>query len=196
MELMRHSATCGILAGGASARMGENKALLEFRGKPLIQHQIELLSPLFKEVIVGANDPAPYAPFNVRVVPDLLAERCALTGIHALLKGANRPRVFVVACDMPFLNPALIEKLFAVPGEPDVVVPESDRGLEPLHAFYGPSCIKAIEDSSRRGAWKVSDFYAGVRVERVRILDADWRVEGRSPFLNANTPEEWRSAAP
>jgi molybdopterin-guanine dinucleotide biosynthesis protein A len=193
---MRHSATCGILAGGASARMGENKALLEFRGKPLIQRQIELLAPLFKEVIVGANDPAPYAPFNVRVVPDLLAERCALAGIHALLKGASRPRVFVVACDMPFLNPRLIEKLVIVPDNFDVVVPESDRGLEPLHAVYGPWCIQAIEDSARRGAWKVSDFYARVRVERLRVADADWLVDGRSPFLNANTPDEWRGAAP
>lgn len=193
---MRHSATCGILAGGAGSRMGQNKALMEFRGKPLIRHQIEILAPMFKEVIVGANDPAPFAPFNVRVVPDLLPERCSLTGIHALLKAAVRPRVFVVACDMPFLNPALIEKLYSTPGEPDVVIPESDRGLEPLHAFYGPWCLQAIEQSAGRQSWKVTDFYAGVRVEKVRINDKDWLVDGRSPFLNANTPEEWRTAAP
>ena len=189
-------ATAGILAGGASSRMGRNKALMEFRGTPLIRRQIELLSPIFQEVIVGANDPAPYAPFKVRVVPDLLAERCALTGIHALLKAAAGPRVFVVACDMPFLNPALIEHLDATPGEPDVIVPESDRGLEPLHAFYGASCIPAIEQAAARGAWKVTDFYAGVRVEKVRIRDSEWRVDGRSPFLNANTPDEWRTAGP
>jgi molybdopterin-guanine dinucleotide biosynthesis protein A len=188
--------TCGILAGGSSSRMGQNKALLEFRGKPLIRHQIELLEPLFREVIVGANDAAPYAPFNVRVVPDLLSERCALTGIHALLRGAAGSRVFVVACDMPFLHPSLIQALAEVPGGPDVVVPESDRGLEPLHALYGPGCISAIEESARRGDWKVAGFYAAVRVERVRIRDGDWLVEGRSPFLNANTPDEWRTAGP
>lgn len=193
---MRPAATCGILAGGPSSRMGRNKALLEFRGEPLLRRQIDLLSPLFEEVIVGANDPAPFAPFNVRVVPDQLAERCALTGIHAVLKAARHPRVFVVACDMPFLNPALIRTLSSVPGEPDVVVPESDRGLEPLHAFYGPACIEAIEACAGRGAWKVSDFYAQVRVERIRIRDSEWLVDGRSPFLNANTPEDWRSAAP
>jgi molybdopterin-guanine dinucleotide biosynthesis protein A len=193
---MRHSVTCGILAGGPSSRMGQNKALMEFRGKPLLQRQIALLSPLFKEVIVAANDPVPYAPFNVRVVPDLLGERCALTGIHAVLKTASRPRVFVIACDMPFVNPALIEMMFAVPGNPDVVVPESDRGLEPLHAYYGPWCIGAIEDSARRGAWKVTDFYDQVRVARVPVKVADWLVDGQSPFLNANTPDEWRRAAP
>lgn len=193
---MRHSATCGILAGGSSTRMGRNKALLDFRGRPLIRHQIELLSPLFEAVMVGANDPGPYAPFGVPVVPDLLPERCSLTGIHALLRGAGGGRVFVVACDMPFLNPALVEKLLAVPGEADVVVPESDRGLEPLHAVYGPGCVAAIEASARRGAWKATDFHARVRVERIRIRDAEWAVDGRSPFLNANTPDEWRTAAP
>lgn len=193
---MRHAVTCGILAGGASSRMGRNKALMTFRGKPLIRHQIDVLSPLFKEVIIGANDPEPYRSFGVRVVPDLLPERCSLAGIHALLNAAIRPRVFAVACDMPFLNPALIQKMLEVPGEPDVVVPESDRGLEPLHALYGPWCVAAIEDCAQRGAWKVTDFYAAVRVHKVRATDAEWRVDGKSPFLNANTPEEWRSAAP
>jgi molybdopterin-guanine dinucleotide biosynthesis protein A len=104
--------------------------------------------------------------------------------------------VFVVACDLPFLNAALIERLLALPGAFDIVVPESDRGLEPLHAVYDRSCIASIEDAARRGAWKVSDFYSGLRVERMRVRDADWLVDGRSPFLNANTPGEWRSAAP
>src|SRR6185436_6064223 len=98
---MRHAATCGILAGGASSRMGQNKALLPFRGKPLLQQQIDLLSPLFDELLLGANDPAPYSQFKIRVVPDLLTERCALTGIHALLQAASRPRVFALGCDMP-----------------------------------------------------------------------------------------------
>jgi molybdopterin-guanine dinucleotide biosynthesis protein A len=193
---MRHAVTCGILAGGASSRMGQNKALMPFRGKPLIRHQIDLLSPLFKEVIIGANDPETYASFGVRVVPDLLKERCSLTGIHALLNAAIRPRVFAVACDMPFLSPALIEKMLEISDEPDVVVPESDRGLEPLHALYGPWCVGAIEECAQRGAWKVTDFYATVRVHRMRVQDAEWLVDGRSPFLNANTPDEWGSAAP
>jgi molybdopterin-guanine dinucleotide biosynthesis protein A len=97
---------------------------------------------------------------------------------------------------MPFLNPSLIEHLYRTPGEPDVIVPESDRGPEPLHAFYGPWCVAAIEESAQRGSWKVTDFYARVRVEKVRIRDAEWAVDGRSPFLNANTPDEWRTAAP
>ena len=176
--------------------MGQNKALMDFRGKPLIRRQIDLLSPIFEEVIIGANDPAPYAAFGLRVVPDLLPERCALTGIHALLAAAKHDRVFVVACDMPYLHEVLINSLFLFLGEFDAIVPESEHGLEPLHAFYRKSCLPAIEACAARGAWKVSDFYASLNVRRPRILEKDWSTDGFSPFFNANTPDEWRTAAP
>ena len=84
--------------------MRRNKALLPFRGKPLIRHQLDLLQPLFSEILISANNPAPYADLGIRVVPDIFAEPCSLSGIHALLEAVTAPRLFVVACDMPFLN--------------------------------------------------------------------------------------------
>jgi molybdopterin-guanine dinucleotide biosynthesis protein A len=193
---MRHPISCGILAGGASSRMGKNKALLEFRGRPLIVQQIELLSPIFDEILIGANDPAPYAALNLRVVPDLLPERCSLTGIHALVKAARREQVFVVACDMPFLNADLIRVMIAESGNWDAVIAETERGPEPLHALYSKACLPAIEESARQGRWKVTDFYASVRCLPLKFVEEQWRVGGRSPFTNANTPDEWRAAEP
>jgi molybdopterin-guanine dinucleotide biosynthesis protein A len=187
---------CGILAGGASRRMGRNKALLPFRGKPLIRHQLDLLLPLFSEILLSANDPKPYSGLGLRVVPDLFAEPCSLSGIHALLKAVTAPRVFVVACDLPFLNPALIRRLLEVPGDFDVIVPESDQGLEPLHAIYSRSCIPAIELAAANANWKVSGFYEGLWVDWLPISDGDWLVNGRSPFTNANTPDDWKHAGP
>ena len=187
---------CGILAGGASRRMGRNKALLPFRGKPLIRRQIDLLAPLFPEILISANDPAPYSPLGLRVVPDLFAEPCSLSGIHALLKAATAPRVFVVACDLPFLSPSLIRKLLQVPGDFDVIVPESDEGLEPLHAIYSRTCIPAIEKAAGDSNWKVSGFYTGLWIDTVTVSDGEWLVEGRSPFTNANTPEDWSQTEP
>jgi len=193
---MRHPVTCGIVAGGASARMGRNKALLPFRGRPLLERQLDLLRPLFDRVLVAANDPAPFAPFGVEVVPDLLAERCALTGVHAVLSAARTGHAFVVACDLPFLNTGLIESLLGRREGNDVVVPESNRKIEPLHAVYARACLPAIEDSARRGEWKVDRFFPAVRSCVVPVRTVDWLVEGRSPFFNANTPAEWDSAAP
>jgi molybdopterin-guanine dinucleotide biosynthesis protein A len=187
---------CGILAGGASTRMRRNKALLPFRGKPLIQHQLDLLQPLFSEILISANNPAPYAPFGVRVVPDIFAEPCSLSGIHALLEAVTAPRLFVVACDMPFLNPDLIQRMLEVPGDFDVIVPETEEGLEPLHAIYSRSCLPAIERSAKARRWKISDFYEGLWVDQMAVRTAVWLVEGRSPFLNANTPDQWHETAP
>lgn len=189
-------AACGILAGGASRRMGRNKALLPFRGKPLLQHQLDLLSPMFSEILISANDPAPYAPFNLRVVPDVFAEPCSLSGIHALLKAATAPRVFVVACDLPFLHPGLVRKMLRVTGGFDVVVPETADGLEPLYAIYSQSCVPAIEAAAAESRWKVTDFYLGLWVDRLEVDVNDWLVEGRSPFTNANTPDDWSRAEP
>ncbi len=188
--------SAGILAGGASSRMGENKALLDFRGRPLVQHQLDLLRPLFQEVLIGANQPLPFAGFGARIVPDLLPARCSLVGVHALIAAASTPYVFAVACDLPFLNPDLIRYLVDQREQTDVVLPYSDRGPEPLHAVYGKTCLPAIESAARRGDWKMTSFLADVRVARVDVREAAWAVEGRSPFTNANTPDEWRAAAP
>ena len=193
---MAHPATCGILAGGGSTRMGANKALLPFQGRPLLARQIEILSPLFETLLLSANDPEPFRPFGVRCVPDLLSERCALAGIHALLSAATTDLVFVVACDMPFLSAPLIEDLLRRRGDADVVLPVSDRGAEPLHAIYSRRCLPAIEDNARRGRWKADGFHDGLRVVRVRVKDEEWRSDAFSPFHNANTPEEWRAAGP
>jgi len=176
--------------------MGTNKALLEFRGKPLILRQIELLSPVFDEILIGANDPVPFAPLHLRVVPDLLPERCSLTGIHALLKAARREQVFVIACDMPFLNIDLIGIMLAESGNWDAVIAESDRGAEPLHSLYSKTCIPAIEESARRGRWKATDFHAAIRAVPLKFVEEQGLGDGRAPCTNANTPEEWRSAEP
>lgn len=193
---MRHPVTCGIVAGGASARMGRNKALLPFRGTTLLGRQLGILRPLFQRVVVAAGEAAPYAAYGVEVVPDVLLERCALTGVHAVLAAAETDAVFVVACDLPFLNPRLVEALLEARAGNDVVLPESNSQIEPLHAVYSRACLAAIEESARRGAWKVSDFFPRVRVLRFPARVEDWLVEGRSPFFNANTPAEWDTAAP
>ncbi len=193
---MVHPVTAGILAGGAGSRMGRNKALLEFRGRPLLARQLDLLRPLFERVILGANDPAPYADFGIEVVPDLLSERCALTGIHALLSASRTGHVFVAACDLPFLNPALIEELLGRREGWDVVLAVTARGPEPLHAIYSRACLPAIETCAREGRWKATAFHGRVRVLEVPVREEDWAVEGRSPFLNLNTPEEFRDAGP
>ncbi|MBP8164630.1 MAG: NTP transferase domain-containing protein, partial [Anaerolineales bacterium] len=83
--------TVVIQAGGASSRMGEDKALKPFLGRPLIQRVIERLSPLADEVIVTTNRPVDYAFLNLRLVADLKQGRGALGGLYTAIASAADP---------------------------------------------------------------------------------------------------------
>jgi molybdopterin-guanine dinucleotide biosynthesis protein A len=179
-----------ILAGGLSRRMGQDKAMVEIHGARIIDRSVALLQHLFGRVMVVTNSPALYAHLGVSLVGDLMPGRGALGGLHAALFLAPTPRIFVAACDMPFLNPAVIEWLARCPSRWDVVVPKVRGYLEPLHAVYSRRCLKPVEEFLNTGGRKIVDFYPRVRVkeapeEEFLPLDPELRS-----FLNINTPED------
>lgn len=187
---MKPAVTAGILAGGGSTRMGRDKALLPFRGRTLLDHQLDLLRALFPRVVVAGAGPF-RARSDFEGVPDLLPERCALTGIHAALAASRTEHTFVVACDMPGLNPRLVTHLVERRFGADVVLPLSGGGPEPLHAVYSRACLPAVEACAARGSWKATAFHSAVRVREVAVDEAAWGWGGVPPFANANTPAEW-----
>lgn len=189
--------TVCVQAGGASSRMGEDKALKPFLGRPLIQRVIDRLSPIADEVIVTTNRPADYAFLNLRLFPDLKPDRGALGGLYTAAASASHPIVAVVACDMPFASARLIEGMsrLLVEKEADVVITKSDEGYEPLHAVYRrATCLPAIEAAIEADQWKVIAWFPQVRVVE---LSAD-EVKSFDPqglaFWNVNTPEEFARA--
>jgi len=180
-----------------SARMGEDKALKPFLGRPLIQRVIDRLTPIADELIVTTNRPAEYEFLKLRLVPDLKPGRGALGGLYTAIGSATSPLVAVVACDMPFASPMLFEgalKLM-VEEEADVVIAKTDEGYEPLHALYRrDNCLPAIESAISADQWKVISWFPQVKV---RTLTTD-EVNSFDPsgvcFWNLNTPEEFVEA--
>jgi molybdopterin-guanine dinucleotide biosynthesis protein A len=81
--------TVVIQAGGQSSRMGEDKALKPFLGRPLIQRVIERLAPIADEIIVTTNRPAEYGFLNQRLVADLKPGRGALGGLYTAIASAT-----------------------------------------------------------------------------------------------------------
>ncbi|MDZ4159376.1 MAG: molybdenum cofactor guanylyltransferase, partial [Anaerolineaceae bacterium] len=100
--------TIALEAGGDSRRMGSNKALLPFLGKPLIQRLAERFSPIADELIVITNHLGDLAPLGLRLVADIAPGSGALGGLLSALAAARQPLVGVVACDMPFASPELL----------------------------------------------------------------------------------------
>ena len=189
--------TVCIQAGGQSSRMGEDKALKTFLGRPLIQRVIERLSPVADELIVTTNRPGDYSFLDLRLVSDLKPGRGALGGLYTAIASAKNPMVAVVACDMPFASGTLIEAAgkILVEEEADVVIARSDEGYEPLHAVYRrETCLPAIESAIEADQWKVIAWFPQVKV---RLLTADEIKQYDSlglAFWNVNTPEEFAKA--
>jgi molybdopterin-guanine dinucleotide biosynthesis protein A len=189
--------TVVIQAGGMSARMGEDKALKRFLGRPLIQRVIDRLSPIADELIVTTNRPAEYEFLNLRLIPDLKPGRGALGGLYTAIASATSPLVAVVACDMPFASQMFFEgalKLM-VEEEADVVIAKTDEGYEPIHALYRrETCLPAIESAIDADQWKVISWFPQVKV---RVLTSD-EVKLFDPsglcFWNLNTSEEFIEA--
>lgn len=190
---MRSSCTGVILAGGAASRYGGlPKGLERVGGRRIIDRVAESLTEVTDTLLLVANDPAAAAWLpNARLGTDLVTGAGGLGGIHAALHHAQSA-VLVVAWDMPFVPAALLARLRALGDGADVAVPESGsrRGVEPLCAFYAPSCLPAIERSLREGDRRVVGFHEHVRVARLPAGDVSAFGDPDLLFLNVNTPDD------
>lgn len=188
---------CGaaILAGGRNTRMqGRNKAFLEVDGRTILDRLIETLASIFQEIVLVTRQPELYADNNVRIVEDIFEARSSLTGIHAGLTHARAEYVFMVPCDAPFVQPALVRLLIdAIAPGVEAVVPFLNGYYEPLCAIYAKSCVAPIEAQLNRGDYKITRFFEAIRVQKIpeeKIRSADPRLLS---FLNVNTPEAYQA---
>jgi molybdopterin-guanine dinucleotide biosynthesis protein A len=189
--------TVCIQAGGQSSRMGEDKALKTFLGRPLIQRVLERVSPVADELIVTTNRPEEYRFLDLRLVSDLKPGRGALGGLYTAIASASHPIVAVVACDMPFASASLLRAAsrILVEEDADVVIPRSQEGYEPLHAVYRrETCLPAIESAIEADQWKVIAWFPRVKVHVVTLEEIREHDPSGRAFWNVNTPEEFLEA--
>jgi molybdopterin-guanine dinucleotide biosynthesis protein A len=197
--------TLAIQAGGESRRMGGDKALMPFLGRPLILRVVERLAALADEVLITTNQPADYAFLGtstgsvrrLRCVTDIQPGRGALGGLYTALHASEYPLVAVAACDMPFASRALFEyeRDLLIETDIDVVIPSSAEGLEPLHAVYRrATCLPAIQDALEAGEWKLIAWFPKVKVRALTPEETARRDPQGLAFLNLNTPEEFHLA--
>lgn len=186
--------TVAILAGGKSQRMGRDKAFLPFLGKPLVHRVLDRMAALADDLFIVAPRTEEYIALGVRLMPDLFPGRGSLGGLYTALAGAVHPIVAVVACDAPFINPALFvyERDILVSNDFDVVVPSSPDGLEPLHAVYcKEACLSPVRAALDAGLQKLIVWHPQAQVRILTVAETSpFDPRGRI-FLNVNTPEDY-----
>lgn len=168
----------------------------------LLEQTVMTATQLCGDVVVVLNDAESWPDLPGRLVADQYADAGPLGGIFSGLQAAQFETALVVACDMPFLNPALLRAMLARPGEYDALVPRSmvtqrsrnAHAVEPLHAVYRRSCLAPIQLLLEQGQRQVT---ALLDVVRVAFVEADeiqrYDPQGRS-FVNINTLEQLREA--
>ena len=184
--------TLVIQAGGKSQRMGDDKALLDFDGLPLIQHIYDRLSPIADQVLITANHSG-YDFLKVPIVPDVIPSRGAIGGLYTALEAAAHPLVAIVACDMPFANPQLFTYQARILADEnfDAVIPVSPDGLEPFHGVYRKeACQPSLRSALQADEWRIRPWLERLNLRRLSSVECAPFDPERRAFTNINSTDE------
>jgi molybdopterin-guanine dinucleotide biosynthesis protein A len=204
-----------ILAGGASRRMGANKAHLTLDGVTFLERTARALRTTARTRIVGkttddyeqlcrVNDKIHSSAFvcDVYRTPDGCAPQSALTGLHAALWHARSAWVAIVACDLPFVTSRLIRRLADLRNpngagiEFEAVVPvQPDGRRQPLCALYRRTpCLRRATEALDRGEHELHSFLSNLYAREVSMPELADLPGARRFFININTPDEYDKA--
>ncbi len=190
-----------ILAGGKNTRIARNKAFIQLpTGETIIENALNVLDKIFPEIIIVTNQKEAYlsggscGKFEVQVVEDLIKGRGPLGGIFTGLCYSTSKHSFVVACDMPFIKPALIELLLQKSGTSDVVIPEISGEVEPLFALYSKNCIPAMFEHLQKQILKIREVLGKLQVKKIETKEIDRLDPQHLSFFNINTEEDLKKA--
>ncbi|HYE81778.1 MAG TPA: molybdenum cofactor guanylyltransferase [Clostridia bacterium] len=194
---MANMDTAIILAGGKSSRMGFDKQFLKLRDKYLIEMIAEKLEKLFKEIIIVTSRPEEYRKYGFRLVEDEVRDFGPLAGIHVGIKNSTSTHNYIVACDMPFINPGYLEYMMELiklhDYKVDGVITRLGEWIEPFNAFYSKGLIDRIEANIREGKRQINLLLKDSNVLYVSEAEArkfspDWEM-----FTNVNTLKDYKS---
>lgn len=176
-----------IMAGGKSSRMGTDKGLMTFQGKPMIEYAIELLQPICSGIIISTNQPG-YQRYGFQTVPDIYQKCGPVGGLHAALSETKFDHNLVLGCDVPFVESELIELLLSEIGGFDAVVPLHEGGIEPLVAVYRKEMASFFEAQLIERNYTMHEI---IRSCKLNLVGVDHLV-AKYPrlFYNLNRPGE------
>jgi molybdopterin-guanine dinucleotide biosynthesis protein A len=209
MPSLETSVVGAVLAGGASRRLGQDKALLPWSGKALLLHPFEVLQSVVAQVVVVTVPGRSYEQLGVPVVQDSFEGQGPLAGIHAALEWAGSRPVFVVACDLPFISAELVRHVAAWSSRQEdfpsrggqargtararVAVWEGRR--QPLFGLYSASCRDLLETRLRESRLEAWRFLDAIETESVPVTPA---LDFFRPdlLININSPSDLQRQVP
>jgi len=180
-----------ILAGGKSSRMGTDKGLLLFEGKPLIEWVIEKLQPVFEKVIIVSKN-RDYKKFGLEVIEDEIKDIGPAGGIHAAMKQAQCDQIFVASCDMPFITTEAARFILDSTVNEQITVFFNGGKIQPLFGVYSVNCLKKWEQLIHQKIIKLQEMLTYFEVKKINI-DHE-RFFDEELFMNVNDKNDLAKA--
>jgi molybdopterin-guanine dinucleotide biosynthesis protein A len=181
--------SAALLLGGASTRMGRDKAQLVVGSEPAATRLAKLLASLFEDVLLVGGDPPADAPG--RRVADIAGPRCALRGVASALAAAREPRVLVLATDLMAITPDVLLGIVAFP-EAEAVVPRAHGFAQPLCALYQrDAALAEARLCLERETLALSALLARLELRWLEGDDLAALDPGGAALVNVNTPDDY-----
>ncbi len=184
-----------ILLGGASSRMGTDKARLSLGGKQFVERIAEQLTAVTATVsIVGAGESA--GTLKWENVPDVFPNWGALGGLHSALAACQADWAVIVACDLPFVTRELFVRLASHRENFDAVIPvQADGRPQPLCGLYrSATCAQIARELIEAGERRPRDLLQKIKTRWISPEELS-DIEGSADFfMNINTPEDFERA--
>jgi molybdopterin-guanine dinucleotide biosynthesis protein A len=181
-----------ILAGGENRRISVKKGFLKINNKNIVEHNIEALKHVCNRVIISTNTPEKYSYLGIPMIGDIVKSQGPMIGIFSALSLPEVSSIFVIACDMPYINVKLLKYIFKKYANPyDAVVPMYNKEPQPLLSIYSESVLMRMRESIKQEKTSMRGFLQEIKVlyiseEEVKSIDP----EGRS-FVNINTLQDY-----
>lgn len=176
-----------ILAGGQSSRMGSDKGLMLFNGKPMIQHCIDTLKAMNLSILIISNSKE-YEKFGVPIFSDLIKDKGPLAGIYTGLFHSDEDKNIVVSCDTPLVTEQIF-KLLIDKSESQSVTISKFNGLEhPLIGVYEKKGMDVYKEMLDANKLKIR---IAISKLNVKVVEMDG-ISGITAlnFKNVNTLDE------
>ncbi|MDA0942115.1 MAG: molybdenum cofactor guanylyltransferase [Proteobacteria bacterium] len=175
-----------IIAGGKSSRMGQNKALIHFKQKPLIEHVYDRLKYQVEKVYININQACNNFKYKENIIPDKKQNyQGPLAGLDAALQMIQTEWLQIAPCDTPFLPLDLTQILMNKSKQSlhKIIIPQTQNNIHPTLGLFHSSIADDLNLFLKNKDRGFINFINSVGFEGVSF-------ENEHAFVNINTPEE------
>lgn len=177
-----------ILAGGKSSRMGQDKGLMLFHQKPMIEWILEASLKTNYPVRIIANNPA-YSQFGVPVISDFISEKGPMGGLFTALTTTKSKYVFLLSCDTPLIKNEILQYMISKLTTQEVLVASLQGKILPLLAIYHSDLKKVVLENISSNKLKMQELIRSLVYQELEI--PNFLAPQPEVFANINTIDEF-----